>query len=205
MQALAAGLNYLDGVLFTHDHADHIFGLDDLRRFNAIMQRPLDIYADGATLERFRHIFRYIFHPEHNANDSFIPTLTPHGVEPGKSFELYGARWTPLALLHGRQPVLGYRVDHDGRSAAYCTDCSGIPPQTYPLLEKLDVLVIDGLRYRHHPTHLTVDQALYEIEQIKPRRAYLTHIAHDILHAELAAKLPPNVLLPHDGLSVTVP
>jgi len=169
------------------------------------MQRPLDIYADAATLDRFRHIFRYIFAPQHNANDSFIPTLTPHRVQPGESFELCGAQWTPLALLHGRQPILGYRVDHEGASAAYCTDCSAIPPQTYPLLENLDVLVIDGLRYRHHPTHLTVEQALYEIDQIRPRRAYLTHIAHDILHAALAAKLPENVLLPYDGLSVSIP
>jgi phosphoribosyl 1,2-cyclic phosphate phosphodiesterase len=215
--ARAKGLA-IESVIDTHAHADHIFGVDDLRRFNAIMQRALDIYADEHTLARFQEIFRYIFQPQHNVNDSFIPTLVPHRLEPGDRFDLCGARWTALGLLHGRLPILGFRIDYPSpdiaspadnlpgvRGIAYCTDCSAIPPETYPLLENLDVLVIDGLRYRHHPTHLTVDQALYEIEQIQPRRAYLTHIAHDISHVDLAAQLPPNVLLSHDGLTVSVP
>jgi len=115
-----------------------------------------------------------------------------------------GAVWTPLRLMHGRLPVLGFRVDHKGKSLAYCTDLSGIPPETYQQLGNLDVLVIDALRYRHHPLHLTVDQALGVIGQVQPRQAYLTHIAHDIRHAELEHKLPKNVRLSHDGLMVDV-
>jgi phosphoribosyl 1,2-cyclic phosphate phosphodiesterase len=104
--------------------------------------------------------------------------------------------------MHGRLPILGFRVDRAGESLAYCTDASSIPPETYPLLENLDVLVIDALRYRHHPTHFTVDQAIEQIEQLRPKRAYLTHVAHDILHADLESRLPEHVFLSFDGLVI---
>ncbi len=209
MAMLAHDVQHLDAVLITHAHADHIFGIDDLRRFNAVMNRPIDVYADAETHDALRRIFRYVFEPHTNRNQSFIPQLTQRLVEPGVPIDLHGARWTPLALMHGRLPILGFRIDLPGgadrpASLAYCTDVSAFPPQTYPLLEELDVLVIDGLRYRHHPTHLTIDQALEQIGQIQPKDAYLTHIAHDILHADLEPRLPPGVHLPYDGLLVTV-
>jgi len=204
IQMLRHRIARLDGVLFTHSHADHVFGLDDLRRFNAVMKEPIDLYAERAILEQFALMFRYIFEPQHNVNASLIPHFLTHVLEPGAAVELFGARWTPLRLLHGRLPILGFRVDWQGHSLAYCTDVSAFPPETYPLLQDLDVLVIDGLRYRHHPTHFTIDQAMEQIDHIQPRQAYLTHIAHEVCHAELEPRLPAGVRLAYDGLCVQV-
>jgi len=203
IQVIRHEIARLDGVLITHAHADHIFGLDDLRRFNAVMKCPIPMYSEVDTIERLGTIFSHIFEPHKNVNQSFVASLMPQPVQAGKTIELHAARWTPLRLLHGRLPILGFRVDFANESLAYCTDVSSFPPETYPLLEGLDVLVIDALRYRHHPTHMTVDQALGEIEQIGPKRAYLTHIAHDIMHAELEARLPEHVYLGFDGLVVS--
>jgi phosphoribosyl 1,2-cyclic phosphate phosphodiesterase len=201
-QAIGQGLMRIDGVFYTHAHADHIFGLDDLRRFNAVMHAAIDIYAEESVLDRLRKTFAYIFEPHKNVNNTFVASLLPHVIAPGQALELFGARWTPLRLLHGRLPILGFRVDFAGTSVAYCTDVSAFPPETLAQLSGLDALVIDGLRYHHHPTHLTVDQALNQIDQIRPRQAFLTHIAHDIRHAELEPKLPAGVHLAYDGLSV---
>lgn len=197
-------IHRIDGVMYTHAHADHIFGLDDLRRFNAVMRQPIEIFAEPTTMATIQQVFFYIFQKHANINQSFIADLAPRPLAEGSPIELYGARWTPIRLMHGRLPILGYRVDYQGASLAYCTDVSTIPPESYEVLADLDVLVIDALRYRHHPTHLSVDQALAYVEQFAPRRAYFTHIAHDILHADLAAKLPENVLLSHDGLVVKI-
>jgi phosphoribosyl 1,2-cyclic phosphate phosphodiesterase len=201
-QCLTHDITRIDGVFYTHAHADHVFGLDDLRRFNAVMGRPVDLYAEPSVIERFRMMFTYIFEPHKNVNPSFIPQLCPMPIDPGRPVERFGGVWTPLRLMHGRLPILGFRVDADGSSLAYCTDVSSIPPATYPLLEGLDVLVIDALRYRHHPTHFTVDQALQQIDQVQPKRAFLTHIAHEVMHAELEPRLPANVRLAYDGLAV---
>lgn len=203
-QMIRHRVNRIDGVLYTHGHADHIFGLDDLRRFNAVMKTAVDIYAEPMVLDQLRQTFRYVFTPEQNINPSFVPTLIDHPIEPGRALALFDGTWTPIRLLHGRLPILGFRIDYAGKSLAYCTDVSSFPPESYPLLEGLDVLVIDGLRYRHHPTHLTIEQALEQIERIQPGRAYLTHMAHDIKHADLESKLPEGVFLPYDGLVVAV-
>jgi len=197
-QMLRHQVRRLDAVLYTHNHADHVFGIDDLRRFNAVMDEPLDLYAEPYMLDWLRATFRYIFDAEKNVNKSFVPKLILHPLEPDKPFDLLGRSFTPLRLMHGRLPILGYRLG----DMAYCTDVSAIPPETWPLLDDLDVLVLDGLRYRHHPTHLTVDQALEIIEQVSPDRAYLTHIGHDIRHADLEPRLPANVKLAYDGLEV---
>lgn len=213
VQLIRHEIDRIDGVWFTHTHADHVFGIDDLRRFNAVSKLPVSIYLEESALESLRSMFGYIFEPRNHLTDNaFVPNLIPQRVQAGVSRGFFGARWTPLRLLHGRRPILGFRVDypHDAlddamASIAYCTDVSRIPPETYPLLEGLDVLVIDALRYRHHPTHMTVDQALEVIDQVQPKRAYLTHIAHDIQHADLEAKLPEHVFLAFDGLTVEAP
>ncbi len=210
LQMVREGIARIDGVIYTHAHADHIFGLDDLRRFNAVMKRPLDLFAETATLRKLHQTFEYVFAPERNENNSFVATLVPHEIKPGESFVMHGACWTPIRLMHGNLPIVGLRIDwtnpndQQTHSLAYCTDVSSIPQASYPLLEKVDVLVIDALRYRPHPTHLTVEQALAEIEKIKPGRSYFTHIAHDIRHADLEKELPANVFLSYDGLKVIV-
>lgn len=204
-QALRHDMWRLDGVLYTHAHGDHIYGVDELRRFNVAMGGPLDVYAEPEVIEALHEKFRYIFDAPSNVNQSFVPQLISHPIDPGQAMELFGARWTPIRLMHGRLPVLGFRVDWCGRSIAYCTDCSRVPPESHALLEGLDLLVIDALRYRHHPTHMTVDQALEVIEQVKPGEAYFTHIAHDIAHAELEPKLPEHVHLSYDGLTLRYP
>lgn len=203
-QMIQDDIDRLDAVLFTHCHADHIFGLDDLRRFNAVMKAPIDIYAEQSVLDRLGDIFSYIFNRRTNTDPSFVAKLNPTPIRISEPITLYGAQWTPIRLLHGRLPITGWRVDNGQHSIAYCTDVSSIPPESYPLLANLDLLVLDALRYRHHPTHFTVDQALQQIEQLKPKRAYLTHIAHDIRHADLEKELPDGVYLPFDGLRVSL-
>jgi phosphoribosyl 1,2-cyclic phosphate phosphodiesterase len=203
LQAMRHRLHRLDGVLITHAHMDHVAGLDDLRRFNAVMDAPLELYGEASVLERLEEMFRHIFQPQKNRNASFVASLIPRAIEAGESLDLGGARWTPLRLMHGRLPVLGFRIDWQGQSLAYCTDVSTIPPETYPLLKDLDVLVLDALRYRAHPTHLTVDRALEVVTELQPRQTYFTHIAHDISHRDVEPTLPAGVNLAYDNLRIS--
>ena len=203
-QALRARLSRLDAVCYTHAHADHIFGTDDLRRFNAVMKAPLDLYADGDTLDTLQRMFRYIFDASTNVNQSFVASLIPHRVDPDHAWRMFGARWTPIRILHGRLPILGYRIDVGTRSIGYCTDMSTLPPESYDALRDLDVLVVDGLRHRHHPTHQTIERACEVLEALGPTRGYLTHMGHEVFHAEVDASLPEGVSLSYDGLSVLV-
>lgn len=218
-QALRHQLKRCDAIFFTHNHVDHVFGLDDVRRFNAMMRAPIPIYADAHTMESLFRVFKHIFDRDNNINDSFVATLLPHLLDVEKPVDLLGLRMTPLRLLHGRQPVLGFRmdaIDAEGKRIvfddqagplplAYCTDVSSIPPETWPQLRGLRTLVLDMLRYRHHPTHLTVDQAIAAAETIGARQTFFTHMTHDILHAELDPKLPATMHLGYDGLVIERP
>ena len=199
-QLIRHRVNRVDAVVYTHNHADHIFGLDDLRRINAVMGRHIDVYAEPNVIDWIRTGFRYIFEPHANPNQSWVPQLETHAVSAGGRAEIAGRPWRPLRLMHGKIPILGFRVG----DFAYCTDCSEIPPETMEQLRGLDVLVIDALRHRPHPTHLTVEQALEIVEELQPGRTYFTHIAHDIIHAQLEPKLPEHVALGHDGLVIEV-
>lgn len=199
VQCLREGIKRLDAVMYTHAHADHIVGTDDLRRFNAVQDSALDIYADEPTFEVLGRMFRYIFDPSINVNKSFIATLIPHRVVHGEAFELHGATWLPVRLMHGRLPITGYRIECGGRSVAYCTDVSTIPPESMAALMDLDVLVLDGLRHKHHPTHLTIERACQYAEDLRAKQTYLTHIGHEVLHAEVSAELPEGVMLAVDG------
>lgn len=193
-QALRAGLDRLDAVLLTHGHADHVFGLDDVRMYNYRQQRPLPVYGNAATIEDVRRTFWYVFSDPGGASSR--PQLDLRVVQ--EAFDPGPAGVVPFEVLHGTVPILGYRIG----SLAYITDASHIPESSLSLLSGLDVLVINALRRKPHPTHFTLEGALSAIARIAPRRAFLTHISHDLDHATLAAELPPGVTPAHDGLSV---
>ena len=196
-QALRYGLKRLDAVLITHCHADHIFGLDDIRPLN-FRFGALGIYANERAWPDIRRMFKYIFEPSHFGGG--LPEVIPHTVVAGAPFCLAdGFNITPLEVIHGRLPVMAYRFN----DFAYATDLSEIPPPTIAALRDLDVLVLDCLRFKQHPTHLWVDRALEYIDEIKPRRAFLTHIAHDIKHERDSKRLPPGVQWAYDGLVVS--
>ncbi len=195
-QALAFGLSRLDAIFLTHAHADHLLGLDDVRRFNELQGGPISCYADRQTLAELRHTFAYAFRP--GPVGGGIPRLNLFTI--AGTFSLGRLEVVPVPVMHGAQSILGFRV---GRFA-YLTDCSGIPDASWPLLGGVEVLALDALRLRPHPTHFTLGQALDVVRRLQPDRAYLTHIAHDIRHADLAARLPPGVFLSHDGLNVMI-
>jgi phosphoribosyl 1,2-cyclic phosphate phosphodiesterase len=195
-QALRYGLKRLDGVLITHCHADHIFGLDDIRPLN-FRFGPLGLYANERAWVDIRRIFKYIFEPSHFGGG--LPQVIPHTVYGGASFCLgQQLEITPLEVIHGRLPVMAYRFN----DFAYATDLSEIPSRTMDALRDLDVLVLDCLRFKEHPTHLWVEKALEYVEQLKPRRTYFTHMAHDVKHERDSARLPDGVAFAYDGLVV---
>lgn len=195
-QALRQGLRRLDAVLVTHCHVDHIFGLDDIRPIN-FRHGALGLYANTVAWRDIRRIFKYIFEPSHYGGG--LPQIVPHTVEPGATFCLgHELLVTPLEVIHGRLPVIAYRFN----DFAYATDLSEIPQVTMDGLRDLDVLVIDCLRLTPHATHLSLERALAYVEELKPRRTYLTHIAHDIKHARDSHLLPPGVEFAYDGLAV---
>lgn len=197
LQCLASNVQHVDAVLFTHAHADHVVGLDDLRRFNERQQGPLPCYGNRQTLEHLVRMFEYAF--RHNPYYiSAIPRL--EAIEVTRPFDLFARVVTPVELTHGQTCVLGYRIGN----LAYCTDCNDIPPASQDLLRDLDVLVLDALRIRPHPTHLTLAQAIDWAARIGARRTYFTHIAHEILHAEVQAQLPAGMHLAHDGLTLEI-
>lgn len=203
-QSIRHGVDWLDTLLFTHAHADHVLGLDDLRRFNSVTDGPIEFYAEPEVIQSIRQMFSYIFKDQHHYDNAFVAKLIPLPIGPGQRLALGDAQWTPIRLMHGRLPILGYRVDWGGRSIAYCTDCSTIPHETLPQMQGLDVLVLDGLRERHHPTHMTLDRACEFAEEIGAQQTYFTHIAHDHSHAELLDRLPDGVEPAYDGLKLVL-
>lgn len=209
-QAIAAGLKRLDAILFTHNHVDHTWGLDEVRRFNILMGGPVDLFANRHTLDHLHRVYQHIFRPHSNVQKSFVATVIPNEVRAYRSFELFGLRVTPIELLHGKLPILGYRFDwarERGGSRergvlplAYCTDVSAIPTETWGWLDGLGVLVLDALRHRQHPTHFTLGQAVGVAHRVGADRTYFVHMSHEIVHAEVESDLPERMWLAHDGL-----
>lgn len=201
-QLLDAGVKRLDAVLFTHEHADHTHGIDDLRPLVIHMRRRIPVYADHATGELLRMRFGYCFHAP--AGSDYPPILTEHRLQVGVPVEIDGpgGRLTglPFNLHHGRGEALGFRF---GRFA-YANDVSAVPEASMPVFAGLDMLVLDALRYTPHPTHFSVSEALDFIERVQPRRAVLTNLHTDIDHAELTARLPPHVEAAYDGMRLAV-
>jgi len=195
-QALREGLARLDAVLFTHAHADHVLGLDDTRAYYFRQQVPLPIYADERCLASIKRIFTYIFDGTYPYGG--VGKLDPHVIE--GPFDLWGLRVTPVPVMHGDAAILGFRF----RDVAYLTDVSKIPETSLPLLEGLDVLILDALRHKPHPTHFSLEQAVETVERLQPRCAFFTHIAHELGHQETNARLPSHVRLAYDGLKLQV-
>jgi phosphoribosyl 1,2-cyclic phosphate phosphodiesterase len=195
-QALRQQVRRLDAILFTHSHADHVLGLDDVRPFYFRQQVPIPIYADAQCMEDIRRIFRYIFDGVYPYGG--LARLDPHIVE--GPFEAAGLAFTPVPVLHGNLPILGFRWE----KAAYITDVSEIPEASFQLLEGVEVLILDALRPKPHPTHSTLERSLAWVERLKPRRAFFTHLAHEVSHEETQATLPPHVRLAYDGLEFEV-
>jgi phosphoribosyl 1,2-cyclic phosphate phosphodiesterase len=190
-QMLREEIDSLGAVLLTHSHADHVFGLDDIRMFNFIQRAPVPVYCSDRTVTDINRTFWYIFEP--------VPQITLHAVE--SPFDLFGARVIPLPVIHGNIPILGYRIG----GFAYVTDASAIPDETLPLMTDLDVLVVNALRREPHPTHFNLEGALDAIRRIGPRRAFLTHISHGLDHEALSRELPDSIHPAHDGLTITLP
>lgn len=193
-QALRAGLDRIDAVFITHCHSDHIFGLDDIRPFN-FRVGPIGCYASERTWRDVKHVFSYIFRKN---TAQILPQIVPHTLE-GR-FCIFGLEVIPLEVIHGQLPVTAFRF----QNVAYVTDCNFIPDETLEQLEELELLIIDGLRRREHPTHLSLGQTLSYIERLRPQRALITHISHDLKHEEVSSELPENVSMAYDGLQITL-
>jgi len=197
-QLVRARVTSINGVLYTHAHADHIMGLDDLRIFCFRQKQAIPLYCEERVETSLRQTFAYAFDPRADTLHS-RPQLcfSRIGEEP---FELCGMTIQPIRLLHGHLPVLGFRM----RNVAFCTDVSSIPETSWPLLENLDVLILGAIRDEPHPTHFTVAQALEVIDRCRPRQAYLTHISHSLPHDATNARLPKHVRLAYDGLTISL-
>lgn len=196
-QALRAHIERVDAILFTHSHADHIMGLDDVRPFNFRQGGVIPIYGSRDTMDNIQRCFRYIF--DSRFAESNVPRLTVH-IFDRAPFELFGLEFMPIRLCHGKGTVHGFRFG----SAAYLTDHSDIPEESMQQLVGLDVLFLDALRHKPHPTHSTVERSLESVEKLTPKRAFFTHICHDLAHAVTEEKLPSNVRLAYDGLEINV-
>ena len=196
-QVLRAGVSHIDAILYTHAHADHIMGLDDVRPFNYRQPGSIPIYGSPETIGAIRRCFSYIF--DTKRSESSLPKIEAREFN-GAPIDVHGIEFLPIRLAHGSGTSYGFRF----RNAAYLTDHSDIPEESLALLRGLDVLFLDALRYKPHPTHSTVNRSLDWVRLLEPKRAFFTHICHDLGHERAESMLPPHVRLAYDGLEVSV-
>ncbi len=235
-QALRHNLWRADAILFTHSHVDHLFGLDDVRRFNVAMRSPIDIYAEERVWEALHRVYKHVFDKGSNINDSFVADLIERRIEDpdgantpdprsgrlpastggaAKPIDLHGMRFTPVRLLHGHLPILGFRIEpvpgtelarrvensaHNPFPFAWCTDTSAIPPKSWQPLTGLRALALDGLRHRSHPTHFNLDRAIAAAQKLGADQTWLIHIAHEVLHERDEPDMPEGIRFAIDGL-----
>ncbi|UUP19466.1 MBL fold metallo-hydrolase [Nitratireductor thuwali] len=202
-QMIDAGVGGLDAVVYTHAHADHIHGIDDLRGYVLAQQKLMDIYADRPTMERLREAFAYCF--ETPAGSNYPPILAPHIIGHDAAFEIEGSggrlTFMPIPQIHGDMTSLGFRVG----AMAYCSDVSAFPPQAVERLQDLDLLVIDALQYRPHPSHFSLDEALEWVARLAPRRAVLTHMHTPMDYAAVERQTPAHIAPAYDGMTIEIP
>lgn len=196
-QALAHAVTRVDAILFTHSHADHIMGLDEVRRFNVLQRAPIPCFGDVATLDDLRRTFAYAFDSS-PVRGGGIPQITLFRI--AGPFCVGDVEIVPVPLLHGARSILGFRLG----PFAYLTDCSGIPTASWPLLAGVEILVLDALRDRPHPTHFSVPEAIAVAERVGPSRTLFTHICHDLPHEATCRRLPTGVELAYDGQVIDV-
>jgi phosphoribosyl 1,2-cyclic phosphate phosphodiesterase len=197
-QMLAWPMPRIDAVLLTHTHSDHVNGLDDLRAYNYLQKGSIPLYSTPYFLEDLRQRFHYCFNPLQVGGG--VPELDLITAEPGRPFEVHGLEIMPIEIMHGRLPILGFRL---GRFA-YLTDCSGIPETSASLLQGLDILIISALRYRPHPTHFSLTQSLEAARQLGVRQVFFTHIADEMDHEAANRQLPEWARLLYDGQVIEV-
>jgi len=193
-QAIRERITKLDAVLYTHTHADHILGIDDLRPLSFHHPTKIPLYARPESAEFLRNMFRYIFQADYKFGG--IAELELKEID--GPIDLFGARFEPITVIHGETEIYGYRVG----TAAYLTDFSAIPEASFAQLDGLDILFLDALRHKPHPTHSTIANSLRIVERLKPKWAFFTHICHDLPHEATNATLPPNVRLSYDGMKL---
>jgi len=200
IQLVREKIDLVHACLYTHSHADHIFGMDDLRLFGHYLGHPVSVYCEEIVERQLRRAFSYAFedlHPDVHPNSVPQLNLVRIGVEP---IEVLGVRIHPIRLWHGKLPILGFRVF----DLAFCTDVSEIPDESWPLLEGLDTLVIGALREKPHSTHMSVSQALEVVSRVRPRQTYFTHTSHSLEYHATNAMLPAGVDLAYDGLKIPI-
>lgn len=198
LQFVAQGIGVAHAVMFTHAHADHLFGVDDLRIFGEYLGHDIPTYCDEAVERRLRKVLDYAFDPQLDKRYAGgVPRLAIHRITAEPMFIL-GSQVTPIPLSHGHLQIYGYRIGN----LAYCTDTNRIPDESFRLLEGLDTLILDCLRYRPHPTHFALDEALNTARRIAAKRTYFTHMCHDLAHEATNRALPPGIELAYDGLAI---
>lgn len=200
-QVLRHGVGRIDAVLVTHAHVDHLFGLDDLRRFNLVQRCVIPVYATPETIAAIHRVFEYLFVPA--LPGTFLPSLEFHPVEAGAPFEVGPFRVTAFDVEHGLSRTVGYRIEAGGAALGYACDCKRFPEEAYGAVRGVDTMVLDALRLRPHPSHLSFEESLSVLRRIGARASYFTHLAHDLPHAELETRFPP-ARPAYDGLCVEI-
>ena len=190
----------VNAVLFTHSHADHILGIDDLRSFNFATRSRIDCYGTAETFQVIRHIFGYIFDPKPDYEGGLLAQLDDHIISETEELELLGVQIQAFPLNHGKMRVLGFRIGN----VAFATDCNEIPPEAEKILEGVEFLVLDGLRYKEHKTHFTIPAAIEAAKRISPKKTWFVHMTHDLEYEEAGRNLPEGFELGYDGLTIPI-
>ncbi|NOU36406.1 MAG: MBL fold metallo-hydrolase [Kiritimatiellaceae bacterium] len=198
-QVLTFGVERVDAVFITHPHADHIFGFDDIRRFSDMQKAHIHVYGSPETIVSMRVKFDYVDRTSHSFGG--VPRVV--FTEMAATVDVGGATVTPIPVMHGEEAVYGFQVEADGKRLAYIPDCSGIPDQSFRMLERLDVMILDGLRPGKHATHFSIEECVEHLQRIGAKRSFLTHLTHNSDHDELQAVLPAGIEVPWDGLTVS--